>query len=248
MLIFYNRGMDAAVAQRLIALNEQFYQTLAAPFSASRGRVQPGVRRVLDGVASEADILDLGCGNGSVAEALAAQGHAGDYVGLDFSEELLAVARQKADSLKATFIKADLAGDWPLGEERFDFVFMFAALHHIPGLEQRLELLQRVHRLLLPGGRFVHSNWQFLSSPRLVERIQDWEAAGISAADLDEGDYLLDWRGGGEGLRYVHHFKEDELAELAEESGFKIEESFLSDGKEGNLAIYQTWVLAKFKE
>jgi tRNA (uracil-5-)-methyltransferase TRM9 len=242
MLIFYNRGMDAAVAQRLIALNEQFYQTLAAPFSASRGRVQPGVRRVLDGLASEASILDLGCGNGSVAEALAAQGHAGKYVGLDFSEELLKVAWQKAEGLKATFIKADLAGDWPLGEGQFDLVCMFAALHHIPGRERRFELLQRVHGLLLPGGRFVHSNWQFLSSPRLVERIQDWQTAGLNAGDVDEGDYLLDWRGGGEGLRYVHHFGEEELAGFAEDADFKIQDSFLSDGKEGNLAIYQTWV------
>jgi hypothetical protein len=31
---------------------------------------------------------------------------------------------------------------------------------------------------------------------------------GLSANDVDPGDYLLDWRSGGEGLRYIHHFSE----------------------------------------
>jgi hypothetical protein len=52
---------------------------------------------------------------------------------------------------------------------------------------------------------------------------------------------LLDWRSGGTGLRYVHHFSEGELITLAESSGFAVVETFYSDGKEGNLAIYQVW-------
>ncbi len=59
---------------------------------------------------------------------------------------------------------------------------------------------------------------------------------------MDENDYLLDWRSGGRGLRYVHHFNETELSKLAESSGFEIVETFYSDGKEGNLAVYQTWI------
>jgi len=39
----------------------------------------------------------------------------------------------------------------------------------------------------------------------------------------------------------VHHFNEPELADLAESSGFDVLDTFYSDGKEGNLAIYQTW-------
>jgi len=59
--------------------------------------------------------------------------------------------------------------------------------------------------------------------------------------DVDECDYLLDWRSGGTGLRYVHYFSEEELAKMAESSGFRVVETFYSDGKEGNLAIYQVW-------
>jgi len=90
-------------------------------------------------------------------------------------------------------------------------------------------------------GLFVLSNWQFLNSEKLKARIQPWEAAAISEVDVDAGDYLLDWRSGGEGLRYVHHFTEEELNELAKASGFHISDTFYSDGKERNLGLYQVW-------
>jgi tRNA (uracil-5-)-methyltransferase TRM9 len=246
--------MDAEVAQRLIALNKEFYQKLASQFSATRSRLQPGVLRVLKDVPIDANVLDLGCGNGGVAKELARRGHSGQYVGLDFSEELLEEARGNVQSpksevgkvggLEAEFMQADLTkGNWnkQVSERKWDFIFAFAAMHHLPSREIRLVFLRQVSSLLASGARFVHSNWQFLNSPRLKARIQPWEAMGLSDKQMDDGDYLLDWRSGGEGLRYVHHFDEAELAELSKNSGFRIVEQFVSDGKSGNLAIYQTW-------
>ena len=58
---------------------------------------------------------------------------------------------------------------------------------------------------------------------------------------MDEGDYLLDWKRGGEGLRYVHQFSEEELGGLAEDAGFRVVESFYSDGESGRLGLYQVW-------
>jgi hypothetical protein len=95
--------------------------------------------------------------------------------------------------------------------------------------------------MLLHGGRFIHSEWQFLNSPRLSSRIQPWEAIGLSGNEVEPGDFLLDWRQGGFGLRYVHHFSEPELAKLAEAAGFEIMETFLSDGENSRLGLYQVW-------
>ena len=114
-------------------------------------------------------------------------------------------------------------------------------LHHIPGLDLRRGILQKAHGLLAPGGKFIHSEWQFLNSDKLKARIQPWERIDLSAADVDPGDALLDWRSGGNGLRYVHHFSEQELLGLAAECGFRVVESFLSDGAGGRLGLYQTW-------
>jgi len=80
-----------------------------------------------------------------------------------------------------------------------------------------------------------------LNSDKLKARIQPWERIDLSAADVDPGDALLDWRSGGNGLRYVHHFSEQELSDLAAECGFRVVESFLSDGAGGRLGLYQTW-------
>jgi tRNA (uracil-5-)-methyltransferase TRM9 len=63
----------------LIELNQQFYQTFAVQFSATRQRVQPGVRQVLQELDPETNLLDLGCGNGALARALAKRGHRGRY-------------------------------------------------------------------------------------------------------------------------------------------------------------------------
>ncbi len=120
-------------------------------------------------------------------------------------------------------------------------VTMFATLHHIPSTEIRLDILRTVRKLLKPDGKFILSNWQFLNSEKLKSRIQPWDKVGINEVDLDEGDYLLDWRSGGEGLRYAHHFTAEELLGLAEQVEMRVIDSFLSDGEGGNLGLYQVW-------
>jgi tRNA (uracil-5-)-methyltransferase TRM9 len=136
--------------------------------------------------------------------------------------------------LTANWSTSVITGSWSL-------ITCFATLHHIPSQALRLNILQQVHDLLAPGGRFIHSNWQFLNSEKLKARIQPWETAGFSATELDAGDYLLDWRSGGHGLRYAHHFSAAELSQLAAETGFRVVESFLSDGENGRLGLYQIW-------
>lgn len=118
---------------------------------------------------------------------------------------------------------------------------MFAAMHHIPSADIRLDILQTVRKLLVDDGKFILSNWQFLNSEKLKRRIQPWSRAGLAVDDVDEGDYLLDWRSGGEGLRYAHHFSYEELTGLAAQVGMRVIDSFLSDGDGGNLGLYQVW-------
>jgi len=238
--------VKADIAQRLIELNRKFYTNFGGPFSATRGRIQPGVRRVLDSLDGDETILDLGCGNGELARTLAQDSHRGAYLGLDFSLPLLADAGSMPEEFPAEFREVDLTqlsafSDQLAATEGWSMVTAFAVLHHIPSQSLRLDILKTIHELLAGDGLFIHSNWQFLNSPRLRLRVRKWSEAGLTEADVDEGDYLLDWRSGGTGLRYVHYFSEEELAKMAESSGFRVVETFYSDGKEGNLAIYQVW-------
>ena len=235
--------MHSDVAQKLIKLNHQFYQTFAEAFSATRQRLQPGVQRIFEGIPPSANLLDLGCGNGELARELERRGHQGSYLGLDFSESLLVEARRETPAI-ASFQQADLTApdlDEHLSTASFDIILAFAVLHHIPGRELRLQLLQRVSRLLVPKGRFIHSNWQPLNSARLKARLQPWEAIELTESDVDPSDYLLDWRREGRGLRYVHQFNSLELEGLAQETGFMVIDTFSSDGLGGNLGLYGEW-------
>jgi tRNA (uracil-5-)-methyltransferase TRM9 len=233
--------MNAAAAGRLLDLNRDFYERFGPAFSATRRRLQPGVRRILEGLSGDESILDLGCGNGELARELAKRGQRGPYLGLDFSLSLLREAGpQPAGAVR--FQQFDITSDdWTMDHGPWSMVTAFAVLHHIPGETLRLKMLKRVHDLLAEDGRFVLSNWQFLNSARLTARLQPWSAAGLAEADVDPGDHLLDWRSGGQGLRYVHQFSAQELAGLAGQAGLRVRESFLSDGEGGRLSLYQVW-------
>lgn len=243
----YNSHVHDRIAARLLRLNREFYQSFAEPFAESRGRLQPGVLHALEDVPVRASILDLGCGNGELARELDRRGHRGAYLGLDSSPGLLKLAR-RGTGPERRFVQTDLADPgWTqeLSSEAddgaFERVFAFSLLHHLPGAALRERVIAEVRTLLSEGGKFVFSTWNFLASQRLRRRIVRWEEIGLSASEVDEGDFLLDWRRGGYGLRYVHNFSHAELEALAWETGFSIALTYLSDGEGGRLGRYHVW-------
>ncbi|MBE7433890.1 MAG: class I SAM-dependent methyltransferase [Anaerolineales bacterium] len=237
--------MDSRTTKRLIELNRDFYEQFAGSFSATRQRLQHGVRKILDSIGEDDSVLDLGCGNGLFLRELHKRGHRASLLGADFSLPLL----REAESTPGVGFKAvdlaqlSLTTDQLSVDGGWDVITMFATLHHIPANEIRLDILRTVKTLLKPDGRFILSNWQFLNSEKLKSRIQPWSRVGLSDEDVDSGDYLLDWRGGGGGgLRYAHQFSAEELLGLANQVQMKVEAGFYSDGENGRLGLYQIWI------
>jgi len=236
--------MNPGITKQLIELNRKFYDQFGASFSATRQRLQPGVKKILDSIQADDSVLDLGCGNGHFLRELHDRGHQAPLLGADFSLPLLREAEstpgvefRALDLIQLSTFSDQLSavsGGW-------NVISMFATLHHIPSDEVRLDILRTVKKLLKPDGTFYLSNWQFLNSEKLKARIQPWSRVGLSNEDVDEGDYLLDWRSGGEGLRYAHQFSAKELLGLAEQAQMKVEAGFLSDGENGRLGLYQVW-------
>ena len=239
------------VITRLLQLNSEFYQTFADHFSQTRERLQPGVLQALENLPSTAWILDLGCGNGELALEWISRDPAGRYIGIDSSPLMLEIASEKVHDPRVSFHVfdlADIAWSEMLEAEltipltgRIDRVLSFAVLHHLPDAALRNRLALQVRRLLNESGQWIHSNWNFLASERLRARILPWETIALTDEDVEEGDYLLDWRRGGHGLRYVHHFTPSELEAFAAETGFTVLDSCHSDGEGGRLGLYQVW-------
>lgn len=238
--------MDETTVRKLLALNLKFYQTFASDFSETRQRLQPGVLRLIDLLEPGSKILDLGCGNGELARELAGRELPCSYTGVDFSSALMENARGTLpEEFPARFLELDLSKkNWDpvLQGEQFDVILALAVFHHLPGEDLHHQVCRNIHDHLKRQGAFYISSWQFLKSDRLRSRIQPWSKAEINPEKVGEHDYLLDWRRGGFGLRYVRYFSDQELENLARETGFRVSRTFYSDGKSGDLSIYQKLV------
>ena len=87
--------MQTEIIRRLNDLNREFYQSFAGSFSKTRGRIQPGVCRIISRLSEEGNWLDLGCGNGNLGKALVKSGRKGNYLGMDGSLNLIQAAEKK---------------------------------------------------------------------------------------------------------------------------------------------------------
>ncbi|MFI6935136.1 class I SAM-dependent methyltransferase [Streptomyces sp. NPDC050287] len=96
-----------------------------------------------------ADVLDLGCGTGSLSLLTAEQGHR--VTGVDRSPNMVALARAKLAGRDAVFLVGD-AAEPPVGEERFDVVLVRHVLWSLPDPGRAL---RHWRELLRPGGRLV---------------------------------------------------------------------------------------------
>lgn len=114
------------------------------------------------------DVLDLGCGTGSLSLLASGRGHR--VTGVDLSPAMVTLAREKLAGRDAVFLVGDAAAP-PVGEQRFDAVLVRHVLWALPDPGRAL---RHWCGLLRPGGRLV-----------LVEGV--WgsvEPVGISAGRL----------------------------------------------------------------
>ena len=79
------------------------------------------------------NVLELGCGTGKNTEWLVSK--ADKLVGLDFSKNMLALARKKITSPKVDFINTDINKKWPVNNNSFDLATINLTLEHIEKLD-----------------------------------------------------------------------------------------------------------------
>lgn len=96
------------------------------------------------------EVLELGCGTGLFTEAL--QKVSKNVVATDFSEEMVAAARETRANLKHVKFEKANALNLEFGDEQFDTVFMANLIHVIGNAEK---VVQESKKVLKKGGRLI---------------------------------------------------------------------------------------------
>ena len=115
------------------------------------------VRDVLAGGPEGLDVLDLGCGTGTLAIALAGAPGGARVTGIDGEPEILAIARRKRSAERVELVEG-LVDALPFADASFDRVVTSLVLHHLQPRVKRATLAE-ARRVLRPGGRVHVADW-----------------------------------------------------------------------------------------
>lgn len=176
-------------------------QTLAnvAGYSSARRGLYGAERALLElHVRAGLRVLELGCGAGSVTEALLDRG--ADVTACDLSEAALDAIRGELGSRDRLEILHADARDLPFEDSSFELVvFAWNGLDWIHPEEDRERALREAARVLVPGGRFLFSShnplgglltWRGVRSARMWR----WRLRYLVSGELGRR-YLRDSRG-----------------------------------------------------
>ena len=191
------------------------YDDIAREFSATRAYPWKELQVFIPYIKDNFKILDLGCGNGRLLKSLEQADKKLNYLGVDFSTQLIEQA--KASHPQAKFITADMS-DLSFSPDTFDIVFLIASFHHLPSKAERLELLFRINRWLKPGGLLFMTNWNLWQKKYWRYALENfWSKKSWN-------DFFIPWttNSGGTVWRYYHSFSTGELISLFKTTGFDL--------------------------
>lgn len=110
-------------------------------------------------IASGQDVLDLGCGTGTLALLVKQTCPDARVVGLDIDPRILAIAQRKTQRAGAALeLRQGSATEPPFAPASFDRVLTTLMLHHLTTAQKRTAL-HAVRRLLRPGGELHVADW-----------------------------------------------------------------------------------------
>lgn len=151
------------------------------------------------------DILDIGCGPGTISIGLANTSLKGKVIGVDFGDSQIEKARSNAKETGLTNLEFQVAScyELPFEDETFDRVFCHALMEH---LARPVDMLSEAFRVLKPEGTIgicsPDADGWLLSPPS--RKLKDAIDAYISLQEANGGN-----------LRVGKHF-----GDLLEQAGF----------------------------
>ena len=139
-------------------------------------------------------VLEIGCGIGSDAEEFAK--HGADYVGIDLSDQSIALCQQRFEvlGLEGEFHNIDVTDIdalTTLGE--FDLVYSYGVIHHFPGIDR---IISNVNEVVKPGGEFRYmvyakNSWKYAMIQKGLDQFEAQSGCPYAQAFSKEEIYNL---------------------------------------------------------
>lgn len=230
--------MDATTIRRLNEINRQFYAETAPHFNQTRNAAWAGWAKLLPYLQLNnipIRVLDVGCGNGRFGLFMAENFAEVAYTGLDNSPALLEFAETALTPqiTNLTLQEHDIIQQ-PLPAGQYDLVVLFGVIHHVPSWDNRQAFMQHLAAQVAPNGYLAWASWRFYEQERFQARITPWE----NDIEVEDHDFLLDWRQGTTALRYCHYVDDTEQTTLNAATGLTEIATFRADGKTQDLNCY----------
>ena len=170
---------------------QKFYDVNSNDFSNTRYSIWDVVKKFNDSINSKSNILDAGCGNGKNMIYLQNQGH--NVIGIDFSDGLLEICKEKKLNVKKSDIR-----NLPFKDCTFDYVISIAVIHHINSEDDRIKAISELLRVTKKGGKVLFTLWAL-------------EQDKLSKRKMILGDNYVPFKGID---RYYHIYNKDGVIKL----------------------------------
>lgn len=215
--------MKKEIAEKILNETEKGYDLISGKFSATRKHFWRNLEFIGDYVKDGDKILDFGCGNGRLLELFGEKKI--EYIGMDVSEKLIDIAKERYASSGAKFQKISGQDSLAFPNDYFNAIYSIAAFHHLPSEEYRKEITTELFRVLKPGGRVVITAWNLYQLKYLKNLLGNWLSKLSGRSDLDWKDCYISFTDNQGRIfqRYHHAFSKRELKKLFQGAGFEIE-------------------------
>ena len=179
-------------------------------------------------VKDSANVLVVGAGGGNEIVTFGKANPTWTFSGVDPSEDMLAVAIQKAKDEGIEDERVSIhTGTIEQVEfdEKFDAATCLLVLHFVETVEEKLSLLKTVKENLKPGAPYaLVTMFGDQSKPEFDERINLWKSIWLDLTDLD----MEDVEAMEESVRELSFISADQIEELLEQAGFERVSQFFS--------------------
>ena len=138
---------------------------------------------------SRIDVIDLGCGTGTIARCIKQAFPQAKITCLDLAENMIEMAKLKLAEFPDTRFQVGDFKKYPF-DATYDVVVSSLALHHLVTDEEKIDFYRKIHAALRPQGVFYNADVILGSSQHLqaayLEKWREFMKKQVSEEEIDD--------------------------------------------------------------